>query len=252
MRLILSTLITIIFWIGVTAQTPVPPGPVSGTWAVGGSPYLLEGINTIEDGTTLTIEPGVEVRWLNDNCPMYVNGRILAIGTESDSITFTRDVPNASFGSIRFYSTPNTNDSSIFKYCLFEHGKVFGDIPDNCGGAIASFEFDKVIIDHCSFFDNKAVDVSIYTIPLGGAIALRNASPSIRNCIFKNNSCYAGGAIGLFLNSDPEIKNNTQPCSSRKRHNPGTENMADDAQVNAANAACQAHAEYRPNQGVCS
>ena len=73
MRLVLSALITIIFWIGLYSQTPVPSGPISGTWTNNGSPYLLEGINTIEDGTTLTIEPGVEVRWLNHSCPMWVN-----------------------------------------------------------------------------------------------------------------------------------------------------------------------------------
>ena len=43
------------------AQTVIPPGDVSGTWTVGGSPYEIQGEITIPDGLTLTIEPGVEV-----------------------------------------------------------------------------------------------------------------------------------------------------------------------------------------------
>jgi len=208
MKKFLCSFFAIFLCIAIYSQTPVPPGPISGTWTLAGSPYLIEGVNTIEDGTTLTIEPKVEVIWQNDSCPMWVFGQILAMGTESDSIKFLAANPLEGWGSIRFYSTPASNDTSRFEYCLFEYGKVFGDIPDNSGGAIAIFEFSKVTIDHCSFIGNEATDISIYTMPIGGAIALRNASPIINNCLFYNNKCYAGGAIGCYLNSNPEIKNN--------------------------------------------
>jgi len=208
MRSLLINCVFLTICIGLSGQTPVPPGPISGVWTANESPYLIEGVNTIEDGTTLTIHPGVTVEWQNDSCPMWVNGRIVAEGTELDSIKFIALDSDAGWGSIRFYSTPITNDSSSFKYCLFENGKVFGDIPDNSGGALGIMEFDKVIIDHCSFINNKAEDINIYSKPIGGAIAMRNASPTISNCIFKNNSCYAGGAVGCYLGSSPEIENN--------------------------------------------
>lgn len=43
------------------SSTLVPGGPVSGTWTMSGSPYFLQGDVRINEGTTLSIEPGVEV-----------------------------------------------------------------------------------------------------------------------------------------------------------------------------------------------
>ena len=70
------------------AQTVIPPGDVSGTWAVGGSPYEIQGEITIPDGLTLTIEPGVLVEF-QGHYKLNVQGRLLAVGTETDTIVFT-------------------------------------------------------------------------------------------------------------------------------------------------------------------
>jgi len=45
------------------SQTPVPPGPVSGTWTAGGTPYQIQGDINIPNGQTLTIEAGVIVEF---------------------------------------------------------------------------------------------------------------------------------------------------------------------------------------------
>ena len=84
MKTILFSLIAVFFSIAIYSQTPVPPGPISGTWTLAGSPYLLTGNNTVPDGMTLTIEPGVVVEW-QDSKTMFIQGQILAEGTETDS-----------------------------------------------------------------------------------------------------------------------------------------------------------------------
>lgn len=61
MKKLFITSFTIFISIALFAQTHVPAGPISGTWTLGGSPYLIEGETTIEDGTTLTIEPRVRL-----------------------------------------------------------------------------------------------------------------------------------------------------------------------------------------------
>ena len=53
----------LIFSLAVTvhAETIIPGGAVSGTWTQTGSPYLIEGDIAIDNSSTLTIGPGVDV-----------------------------------------------------------------------------------------------------------------------------------------------------------------------------------------------
>lgn len=203
----LFLLIAILFSIASYAQTPVPPGPISGTWTLTGSPYLIQGETTIEDGTTLTIEPKVKVEF-QGSYPMWVEGQILAVGTESDSIIFTAADPLTGWKGVRFDSTLVTNDTSRFEYCVFEYGKANGLWPDNCGGAIVASVFSKFIVDHCLFDQNEAIDNSISPNPSGGAIALDGCSPRILNSRFTNNKSASGAAIVCAGGSLPEINNN--------------------------------------------
>ncbi|MCD4725629.1 MAG: right-handed parallel beta-helix repeat-containing protein [Bacteroidales bacterium] len=241
MKKLLFLFIAILFSIASYSQTHVPPGPISGTWDTVGSPYLIEGETTVEDGTTLTIEAGVLVEW-QGSYTMFIQGQILAIGTETDSIIFTAADPLSGWKSIRFIDTPPGNDTSRFEYCVFEYGKAYGPHPDNSGGALAAVNYSKFIIDHCLFDHNEAMEVNI-DIPCGGAICLIASSPLIKNSTFTNNLaisaaaiiCYDGslpliynnvftdnfadgnglwghgygGAIGCYIDSNPQIINNT-------------------------------------------
>ena len=68
------------------------------------NPYYITGNVVVRDGVTLTIEPGVTVVFSPETY-MSVNGRLIAEGTEQDSITFTGsywnqiNIQNASGGS---------------------------------------------------------------------------------------------------------------------------------------------------------
>ena len=201
MKKILCSSIAILISIACYSDTTyVPPGPISGTWTLAGSPYLIEGETTVEDGTTLTIEAGVLVEW-QGSFSMWVDGQIVANGTETDSIVFTAANHSTGWEGVRFDSTLVTNDTSTFKYCVFEYAIAYGPYPDNCGGAIAALEFGKFIIDHCYFHDNKAMQTNT-NFPGGGAIALWASSPVIRNSTFIDHIFYAGGAIICWIGSD--------------------------------------------------
>ena len=63
------------------------------------SPYLVTGDVTIPNGITLTISPGVQVRFMQESDDQFsgfyinkseliIDGSLVAIGTETDSITF--------------------------------------------------------------------------------------------------------------------------------------------------------------------
>jgi len=81
--IIVMLLTTILF-----ADTIIPPGNVEGSWTTLNSPYLIEGEITILDGETLTIEPGVLVEF-QGHYKFHVQGRLLAIGTNTENIVFT-------------------------------------------------------------------------------------------------------------------------------------------------------------------
>ena len=189
MKTKLTFFIAICMSIAVYAQdtTIVPPGDIYGTWTFQGSPYLITGTTTVPTDSTLIIEAGVTVEW-QGSYTMYVLGQILALGTESDSVVFTAADPDVGFRGIRFESPQTASRAQVseFEYCIFEYGKVYGDNPDNCGGAIAAFDFSDIIIDHCLFRNNEALDNSIGQY----RPSTSSASPASRiGCTLSSNTC---------------------------------------------------------------
>jgi hypothetical protein len=105
------------------AQTDIAGGSVSGLWAKANSPYRINGEITVPNGETLTIEPGVEVIF-QGHYKFNVQGRLLAVGTVQDTITFTAQDTKTGWHGIRFLSTPGTNDTSKIIYCRLQYGKA--------------------------------------------------------------------------------------------------------------------------------
>jgi S-formylglutathione hydrolase len=189
--------------------TEIPAGKVSGTWTLEGSPYHINGEITIPNGKTLTIEPGVDVVFTG-HYKFNVKGRILAIGTEQDSIFFTADDHSLGWHGLRFNNTPSSNDSSIIEYCRLEYGKANtgSGIADRGGGAIYAL-CDKLRISHCLFHLNMCYSANIQETG-GGAIAIAGGNPIISHCEFKaNTSSFFGGALIIWYSSSKgQIYNN--------------------------------------------
>ncbi|MBU2652331.1 MAG: right-handed parallel beta-helix repeat-containing protein [Bacteroidetes bacterium] len=185
------------------SQTIVPAGDVSGTWNAEGSPYLVEGEITVQAGNTLIIEPGVNVEF-QINCALLVTGRILAEGTENDTILFSAAGTSGHRG-VRMASVDSLSDTCFFRYCRFQDGNGIGTWPDNCGPGIAVMNFNKVVVEHCLFIDNKAWTG---TNAAGGAIAFQNADIIIRNNSFINNRSSVGGAMMVYACNNAIIENN--------------------------------------------
>jgi parallel beta-helix repeat protein len=179
------------------AQTIIPAGNVSGTWTPGGSPYLIEGAIMIPNGSTLNIEPGVTVDF-QGAYKLYVQGRLLAIGTVADTITFTSSDPTNGWVGIQFDNTPSTNDTSKFFYCKLQFSKATGS-----SGAFYFVGFSKAIISN-SLISNCISNA----YPGGGGILCSGSSPIItNNTISHNTSAFGGGAI-CCENGHPTITNN--------------------------------------------
>ena len=149
------------------------------TWSPENNPYLVTENLYVDPGVTLTIAPGTEIKISgaqltsyydnNENFTIYngdsvakmiwVNGRIIAKGTEQDSIIFDRiqDDINYNWGSI--YMTENAG-FSIFEHCIVRNAAgiwVAVSVPTKG----LCFENGKGIVRKCRFINNGA---SIYSI----------------------------------------------------------------------------------------
>ncbi len=186
--------------------TFIPEGEVNGTWTVDNSPYYVEGHLSIEDGQTLTINPGVKVA-VRGPYHFTVQGSINALGTSDNNIIFTSSNPNLYWDGFDFDETPPANTAG-FDWCLFQYGYAQGEGSHyNSGGIFAVKYFDNITILNSTFRNNKS-DIVGSVPPCGGAIGLWNASPMIQKCIFYDN--YAsdyGGAILSYVGSNPVISN---------------------------------------------
>ena len=182
------------------AQTIIPAGNVSGTWTFAGAPYLIQGAIMIPDDSTLNIEPGVTVNF-QGAYKLHVQGRLLAIGAATDTITFTASDTTIGWLGIRYDNTPITNDTSMITYCKIQYGKATGASPYNNGGAFYFNNSSKVIISKSNISNCKA-NTS------GGGIYCTGSNPKIINNTFCHNTASNGGGIDCEYNSNPTISNN--------------------------------------------
>ena len=89
--------------------------PTDEIWNPGDNPHIIVGNVTVPSGVTLTIMPGVEVRF-NGNRYIYVSGMVNAPGTSSDKIIFTRNTATNGKG-LYFYA----GSIGSFTHCVMEH-----------------------------------------------------------------------------------------------------------------------------------
>ncbi|MFC1898545.1 carboxypeptidase regulatory-like domain-containing protein [Candidatus Cloacimonadota bacterium] len=181
----------------ILSSTVIPGGDVSGVWDLAGSPYYVDGEITIQSGSELNIEAGVDVIF-NDHYKFYIYGRIVANGTEADSIKFMPLNSTTGWHGLRFY---DGNISSLpaneISYCQFKRGYGLGTGDDQNGGAIFCSNTSNLTIENSYFFQN-------YCEWDGGAIYLGNGSNvQINGCMFLQNDCgFYGGSI-IVYGSDP-------------------------------------------------
>ncbi len=207
-----------------------------GVWVVDVSNDSL----IIDKGATLTIEPGVTVKFHGDVLFM-VHGAILAEGTVQDSIIFTSDDAPGSAGEwsgIKILSDSTTENKLI--YCRIEKGDAdivvasSGNLEENGGGVFCGAQTsNKTVISHCTIQHNKAYEggggIFVVGSPLieynliryniagqyGGGIGIRGGSLASfsglvahDNIIIHNKADgQGGGGIGIFANANASFHN---------------------------------------------
>ncbi|MCF7835499.1 MAG: lamin tail domain-containing protein [Candidatus Marinimicrobia bacterium] len=203
----------------------VAPGAsvsVDTTLAVARSPYFVnDQILEIKDGATLTIEPGVVVKFYND-AGLNVKGKILTQGTSGEPVVFTSffdddyggdmngdGVSSSGYPGAWFGVTVDASASfgSSFENAIFSYGGKYYN-----GGlysrALLSLEGPTVNVTNCVFEESKVYGMKI-----------TNSNSQISNNIFRNNNFVndpAGMNSSLYvIGGSNVIYNNTFESNAR-------------------------------------
>ena len=174
------------FWYGLQAQIDVS-GTISSdsTWTLTDSPITVTSNLTIAQDITLTIEPGVVVKFSDTRFSYFtVNGTLDAQGTSALPIVFTSYSDDTYGGDTNGDGTATSPAPGQWRTITFNESSVNSSIMDHC--LIRYGGYDR-------FDDTKALRIV-------------NSSPNISNSTFFQNSL---SVIIEGPNAAPQFTNNT-------------------------------------------
>ena len=198
--------------IGESVQLEVvSPGPtkVGGlistgtTWTLSNSPYIVTSSVLVKQGVTLTIEPGVEVRF-HPGLALQVNGELVARGGGDAPVVFTSNSATPTSGDWGFILFA---DSSIDATYDQDGNYLSGSISEHCtvefaGGVSGSNYALRIVssgpfINHCTVKDNAGSGISAS----GGNVKIVNSTITRNTATQGGGISIAGGTATLFGNT---------------------------------------------------
>jgi parallel beta-helix repeat protein len=171
----------------LNAQTNVS-GIISSntTWAASGNPYNVTGNVMVNAGVTLTIEPGVIVKF--DKLKSFqINGALIARGAADNNITFTSSAASPAAGDWGYLFFSDASTDAVF---------------DGLGNYISGSVLEYCIVEYAGSGTNSL-----------GAVQLTSSYPFINFCTIRNNNVsgiYAGGLTGTLKITNNTISNNSR------------------------------------------
>ncbi|MEW6709911.1 MAG: fibronectin type III domain-containing protein [Candidatus Riflebacteria bacterium] len=199
-----------------TTLSVVTPGMLTEnrTWRVAESPYIIQGDIRIRGGVTLTVEPGVEVRFTRtDSLPdvngasmteMIVQGSLLAVGEPTRKIVFTsaESFPTrANWGGIKYQATTEAENMLRYATVMFADQGV---VSEGATPSIENCEFGL-----CGIGLNLGLSTALnvrYNTIRDCNIGLVSSNSNIRNNLFIDNQ------TGAALLGNDYFEHNTVDC----------------------------------------
>ena len=166
-----------------------------------GNPYIVTGSLIVDAAATLTIEPGVTMKFDNGNS-LLVNGGLIARGTGGNEITFTSNQPTSAPGDWGNISFTNTSVDAVLNISGSNTTYISGSIIENAvieygggsdGGGIK-------IAASSPFINKNIVRSSISSSLYGGGIYVDGYSSPIitSNIITQNSTSNTGWGGGIY------------------------------------------------------
>ncbi|NOY60175.1 MAG: T9SS type A sorting domain-containing protein [Calditrichaeota bacterium] len=177
--------------------TSIAGGPVSGTWVKENSPYNINGDILIPADSTLVIQAGVTVMFMGRyNINIGKDARLLARGSEMDSVRFYAQDNSAGWRGMKFFDS-GADDS--LRYCLITNIKNTRDEGHySLTGAISMISSSPTIT-HCRIAYNSSDHRGILFMPSSSALIVHS--------LIERNT---GNGLGRIINiwdSSPQFIN---------------------------------------------
>ena len=164
--------------------------------------YEMTGAITVNNGVTLDIEPGVDIRFTHQSQNLLINGTLIADGTPSSTIDFSNSGPSiflnsSSTGSfldhVNATSLGSFNEAALV---IASDAIVTNSQFTGCEVGIRVANGVSPVIDNVTFLDSNDYGVKI-----------DDGSPVISNSLIDG---FGGGFSGILLtNGTPSITNST-------------------------------------------
>ena len=172
------------------SQTQVSGGLFTNTtWTAANSPYLVTNDVVLFPGNTLTIEPGVEVRF-HAGLSLEIRGSLVAVGTATDSIVFTSISTSPAASDWNAIDIRNNLGASIdLQYAVVKYSARGVDVECcNQGGPLqvqhSAFRHNDVALSDYSGSIWLFADRCLFEY---NRIAADRADKQITNSIFRHN-----------------------------------------------------------------
>ncbi|MBX2998122.1 MAG: Ig-like domain-containing protein [Caldilineaceae bacterium] len=165
----------------VRRQTIIPGGSITAntTWTAAGSPYIVTGNLAIEPGVTLTIDPGVEVRF--GEVWLWVRGHLQAEGTAGQLITFTSNAATPATGDWLYIQVDGI---ASLRHCTVAYG-------GRSGTHMLYLKTSNAQVRDCTLRHSQNAGVEI---------AGNDVRPLLQNTVVRNNGA---AAIRQMVNTSP-------------------------------------------------
>jgi len=143
----------------------LPSSPLTGEdllWTADEGPYRVTASLIIPPDITLTIGPGTTV-FFDPNVRLIVEGRLVAAGTEYETIRFTRTPERGgTWGGLQFVDSPH---ESLIRHAVIEYGRTHD--------GMVGLENSSLLMEHVTF---DHTDLR--------RICTMDSSLVVRNCVF--------------------------------------------------------------------
>ncbi len=166
-------------------------------WNLTNSPYIVMGDVTVEPGFTLTIEPGVEVKF-DGTYSIIVDGKLIVNGTSTNKIKFTSNQTTPAKGD--WYTIRLRTDYNIIDYAEIDYATYgvfitfFGTHNTVSNTTINNCKFDGVYITNSD--NNKISNCTITSNDRFGITIYESYGTHVNNCTIQYNNFF-----GINLNA---------------------------------------------------
>jgi hypothetical protein len=215
------TYVLLLLSISAISQTTISTGAVSGTWTLAGSPYIVTVSIGVSGGQSLTIDPGVVVKFM-PTTKFNVVGQLIASGTAALPIIFeANDTTGWSNQAVTIGGwsglhmkqyVGSTPDNSILNYCTIKDAKYGYTYVTTYNCALTCER--ELVISNCTIRHNTT-GTGMYLASANVALQTYSAADTIEmnGCTVYDNSSVFGvirtgnsGGFTKIINS--ELYNN--------------------------------------------